>query len=389
MRVLVVSLHRLGDLLMHGHVIKSLQEEKRASITLFTHPFFKSVEFLFPFLSETIIFEREHCQKSIGEDYFNRTWPFEHIKRTLAALNKVPFDLLIDLSQTETSARWVSFIAAKQKIGVSYDKALAKKHLCDSNPYITYLHKNSRSRFHFIDLFKRSLGLPIRSLPTAVSPTNDSRIIVFQILTSDKKKNWPLFRWQRLFADLAQALPDYSFQILASPREYDDLHRYLAPLPERFCIKSASIQEAYSLLQKSKLLVTLDTAIKHLATWSQTPILELALGSSNPDETGAYQSGAWIIAANVACSPCRHSQDCNQTTFICHDVISSELIVNAILAKISSLNRDKLDSEHASFLEHIKQVYQTESGWWATRSLLSKRGVKGDRRDKESNEIHN
>lgn len=391
MKTLAVSLHRLGDLIMHAHILKAFKEETGHSISLLTHGFFKQVAFLFPFIDQVYIFERDLCQRSIGEIYFNKTWPYHHITELLNHINGQHYDKVVDLSQSETSSRWMTLINAPHKIGVTYNNDRTAKIYSSENPWMRYLHTFSQSKIHFIDLFKKAMDLPLNPLPKiSLRQDNNKKRILFQTLSSDVKKNWPVFKWIELFQKIQKEFPDFELIILSSPSEWNQLQQNFAGLGSSVKILNTSIQETYSLLQSSYLLVSLDTAIKHLATWTRTPIIELSLGSSNPDETGAYQEGSMILKSSVPCSPCRHSCSCSQASFVCHENLSVESVFIAMqlqwrlqrqsLENTSFFEKedsDKIinqfltDIDNKNLLTPIHYVRSSEDGWWRGEAIQS------------------
>ncbi len=380
MKALAISLHRLGDLIMHGHILKAWSEQEAVAIHLLAHPFWESINFLFPFVSEAHIFERNFCQHSIGEDHFNKNWPFNHIKELLFKLNAQNFEQLIDLSQTDTSSRWVTFINAKKKTGVCYDATLRAKKFCSDNQAIRYIHNVPRSAYHFIDLFKSSLSLSFDRLPTAFPPKNRDRLILFQTQSSDPKKNWPVKKWHELIERTASEFPSHKLLILASSSEYKVLCNYFNFLPESCSVICTSMLESYNLLKTACLLVSLDTAMKHLASWSQTPVIEIATGSSSPFETGTYQEGALILTAKVACYPCHHSANCSQSDFLCH----RDITVDSVLAAI----RFRLAGQTEECLKTIFSVYQSRQGLWSMQALIPNKEDTHARRHQEPTQNH-
>lgn len=378
-RTLFLSLHRLGDLIMHAHILKAFYAQKTVSISLLSHPYVKQVDFLLPFLDEVYIFERSLCQKSIGESFYNKEWAFKHISRILTDLNKKRFTKIVDITHSDTSARWMRFIDAYSKEGVSYNLSLTKKEFTTENPWIHYLHSVSRSKIHLIDLFKKAMNLELNSLPSYNENFLSFQRIVFQTNSSDIKKNWPVKSWISLLKKLKEQRSGYEFIILCSPDEKRKVESEFYELGPDIKVISCTIFEAYQLLKESSLLVTLDTSIKHLATWSQTPIVELALGSSDPLETGAYQKGALILQPRVSCSPCRHSSPCSQKAFLCHNELTVESVLQAInyrLNKVEKLNmvekipyqlnklNQQLNLNSHTFGVELLEVTQDAEGWW-------------------------
>lgn len=382
MKVLFVSLHRLGDLIMHAHVLKAFKEETGHSISLLTHSFFKQVPFLFPFIDEVFIFERELCQRSIGESELNKVWPYYHITELLNKINIQHYDKVIDLSQSETSSRWMTFINAPCKTGVAYNHEQTVKAHCSENVWMRYLHTFSSSQIHFIDLFKKALNLTLSSLPQAVSIQHKehNKRIVFQTLSSDAKKNWPTFKWIQLIQKVQKEFPDYELIILASSSEWQLLQKSFSDIAPSVQVLNASISEVFALLKEASLLITLDTAIKHLATWAGTPIVELALGSSNPKETGAYQEGALILHPQISCSPCRHSNACSQSSFLCHEDLSVNSVLLAVQLQLQIPGDFKnknynpviyslLSGVNENLLTPIHYVHTSPGGWWSAQPI--------------------
>lgn len=384
---LAVSLHRLGDLIMHGHVLRSLALEREIKIHLFTHPFYQKIDFLFPFVERVFLFEREWCQKSIGENFLNKAWPYRHIQQLLETLSQTHYDNVMDFSQTETSARWMSFMRAHQKNGICYDPSLSKKEFCSDNPWIHYLHQQPHSQIHFIDLFKKTLDLPVGGLPKRSEACLNSKLIVFQTQSSDQKKNWPLAKWVLLIQKMRDEFPEFEYCILSSASEFAFLEKAFSCLGSSVSLRCTDIRESYDLLQRSRLLITLDTSIKHLASWAGTPIIELSLGSSNPNETGAYQEGALIVKTPAACSPCRHSQSCSQNSYVCHEQLMVESVLAAVhfqlIAKTSDSSVGILEkqtkllkkfmknvSHYDQILNSIFHVSSSVEGGWRSHPIL-------------------
>lgn len=330
MKVLALSLARVGDLLMHGHVLRALKDQTQAEITLLTHPFFKSIEFLFPYLKKTYLFERDHCQKTLGQEFYNKSWAPNHVDKLLKSLHQENFDLIIDLSQTDTSARWMTCLQGREKIGVQYSSNRSRKEFCSPNPHIQRLHSTSMSESHLVEVFIKSLGLNLPPRPRLDLQSRRTKRILFQTLTSDGKKNWPFQSWRDLIQKVHGEFPEYELVILSSPNDFSQLADSFSSLGDFCRIAVTSFKEVYDLLFSSVLLVTLDTSIKHLATYSGIGILEIAVGSSNPLETGAYQEGVQILRSTSSCSPCKHSKACPYDTYHCHESITPMRVFEAM-----------------------------------------------------------
>jgi hypothetical protein len=319
----------------------------------------------------------------------------------------------------------MSFLESTQKTGVRYNLSLKKKEFCSDNQWIQYLHYTRQSKMHFNDLFKKALNLNLNGLPEVSVRSHQSKIILFQTLTSDKKKNWPVAQWKQLMLKLLSEYPQYDYRILVSPDDLLQLKAEYSTLLDSVTLACTNMEESFELLKKSHLLITLDTAMKHLATWAGVPIIELVLGSSNPSETGAYQNGALILKSKVECAPCRHSNDCSQSQFLCHQDLSVESVFEAVRLQLQfqlyfqshlksmshcvdaevslqqssvqriSIRKDYLKSiveshEQKELLKPIHFVESNSDGWWSCNSILNlKEGDHYERRSKKSIETDN
>lgn len=358
---------------MHGHIIRELKNQKDCEIHLLAHPFFSDVAFLFSSVTKTWIFNREACQRSFGEGHFNRRWPVLHVHRLLRELNKQNFDLIIDLSQTDTSRRWMTYLSARHKIGTCYDQTLTQKIFASENESIKRLHQTNRSPLHLIDVFKKSLGLSLNGLPHSEEPSKRDPHILLQTTTSDKKKGWPLKFWQALIEGLNQELPAYRISILTNPEQETEIRSSFEHRSPGTTILKTTLRETYDVLTRASLLITLDTSIKHLATWTDTPIIEIATGSSSPSETGAYQYDALIFKAFRPCYPCGHSEQCRHPQFFCHNDIPPEAVLGAALYRLKGILGPLITPFH--------KVEQDSHRQWTMKAMnFESRGVY-ERRD--------
>src|SRR6185437_6415211 len=85
-----------------------------------------------------------------------------------------------------------------------------------------------------------------------------------------------------------------------------------------------------SLARVADVLVTGDTSIKHLAALTPIRIVEIALGSSDIERTGAYKDGSLIISSRESCVPCRHSAPCHRDHHACAAKLDPQAVGLAI-----------------------------------------------------------
>jgi hypothetical protein len=141
--------------------------------------------------------------------------------------------------------------------------------------------------------------------------------------------------------EIEKNLVDYKVKILAAPFEREILASTFSDDEIIVC----DLVQAMEQLKSAALLVTGDTSIKHLAAQVGTPLVEIAIGSSDAIKTGAYSSGAYQIQAKVPCAPCVHSNGCTQNSHLCAESISvEEVFVEVWNALSGQVPRKKITS---------------------------------------------
>lgn len=326
MKILIVSLLRSGDLIMHLKAIENHLPDANIQFVILTHRQNRNLEFLLPKGTRFFYFDRELVQKSMKEDFLPHDAGFRHYEALIKDLNSFQFDFVYNFTNTKFSALLLSQVKAKKSVGLLYQDGTFR--ISDPQGHIKRLNAQPRSRRHLIEVFNNSL-LNLAETPNSVSKQNKppAKNLCFQVLTSDSKKNWPHDNWLQLVKLIATELPEYKIHLLGSPQEESILFKYYNDYREH--IKILSFEEVYNLLQESTLLITGDTSIKHLASFTHIKILELVLGSSDPIETGVYSKNGYFLYSPETCQPCSHSKNCDYH-YQCHNRISPQTALGAI-----------------------------------------------------------
>ena len=192
--------------------------------------------------------------------------------------------------------------------------------------------------FHFVDCFAKSFGIQDFIFNDSLENIGAAKDILqqyhlsakqytcFQLCTSDTKKELSAQQNIDLLEHFMNINTDTQVVVLCAPNEVDKL-KYIVDYFEsghngdnhnsNLSLISCTFAEAYALLKNAKGLFSLDTSIKHLAANIATPIVELAIGSSNPYETAAYSENNLVLQANLACHPCSHSSACSKQSHEC------------------------------------------------------------------------
>jgi ADP-heptose:LPS heptosyltransferase len=314
MKILVVSLLRLGDVILAASVVKSLRQENRhAEIHLLMNEQFASVAELIPAVDRVHYFRRQLLQEILGDPERNMLEAFYRVEELVGDLQLQRFDRVINLTHNKLSAWLTTQIGVRDTLGAHFD---------DSGVFQTgsrwFRHLNEtaelkdtvRPSFHFIDVFHMGAGLrnnnhriQLRESRTAHERTltflnkiSAPTRIVLQISSHEKKKTLAPDQWREVLQLLSQVQPEADIIVLAAPNEVAEVEKTIAQTRAR--LFECTLAEAFSCLLQSHLLITTDTSIKHLAAAAPIRVLELSLGSSDFERTGVYTHGHGLALGN-------------------------------------------------------------------------------------------
>jgi ADP-heptose:LPS heptosyltransferase len=342
MTILVISLLRLGDLILQRPLIEGLRRKHPGcEIHLVANRQFNGCEFLFEGLVARFhYFDREALQKSSGENQYNILWGFAKLQAFVASVNSHSYEHVYNLTHNRLSAHLAGLISAKRYHGLH---AAEGKFLGLNTPWIrffnAYFGRPEATGFHYTELLALALDIPLAASAqreSSVVPRSEGAgAILLQPLTSDVKKNWRIEGFLEVARRLKQetALP---VLILGAPFERGRLETIIPADFLRIC----ELDEAAALIRSASLLVTGDTSIKHLAAMYDTNILELSLGSSQPLQVGAFKNDSIILQPRVSCGPCPHSEPCAKTRHLCGDELTVDAVTEAALALVGNAAKD-------------------------------------------------
>lgn len=395
MKILVLSLLRIGDIVLSAPVLRGLRERyPDAEIHLLINSQFSQITALLPYINRVLLFDREGLQKGLGDGRIPVFDSFDRLVETVDALNAEHYDWAINLTHNRLSGWMMNLIEAKDRSGLCFDPQGRATFGSNWFRYLnTQVDAEGDEVFHFADVFRFALGLSDDAASgaqrSALNETVrgraeadafiegafgvDGEFIAVQALTSDVKKDWGLERYAETLIHIARVNPSARFAVLGAPFERERL----MPLIERLVgsdVKASlailSFEGAFSLLRKARLLLTGDTSVKHLAAAARTPIVEVSLGSSDLHRTGAYLHGSVIVQSREACAPCVHSKPCHRESHFCATRIAPE-VVAMVVSEVSAGRSFQLKSIAREFADNVDilRVETKSAGYWAAYSI--------------------
>lgn len=334
MKILVVSLLRLGDLIQQQALLRGLRaQHPQAEIHILVNRQFAQVEnILGSIVDRYIYFERDAIQKGLGEAEYNILWSYSQLAELVHRLNQESYDLTLNLTHNKLSAFLIGALEVRNKRGLYHQDGRFQGL---SNRWLRYFNDRfsgtQRSLFQYVEILGKAFGIPHEVAQRPFSSGVKSKLLLMQCLTSDSKKNWGLEKFAQLKRTIETSLVDYKVRVLGAPFEKDILGRTFAEDDLLIC----DLAEVRQHLQNAALLVTGDTSVKHLAAQVGTPIVEISLGSSDGSKTAAFSKQSVVLTSAVPCAPCVHSQRCPQQSHLCAEDVTVERVFEAVWNQLS------------------------------------------------------
>ncbi len=382
MKILIMSMLRLGDILLATPVIDGLRRRyPRAEIHLLINAQFAGLAPMLKHVTKVHLFDRRGYQEAIGSYDIPILEPLDRLDHFVSGLSAEKFDRVINLTQNKISGYLLGMIESPDKVGLCLE---SPGRASFGSSWFRYLEDHVASGqgeiFHFSDVFV--YGSDITDLRRGLRVWETQRgqaeadeilgqqkdFVLVQALSSDVKKNWEQKKLVECLGQFQLSYPNCEVFLMGAEFEktqLESLNQGLREAGVKSSLAICSFEGAFSLLKRAKLLLTMDTATKHLASATQVPVVELCLGSSDPRKTGVYQSQAIVVQSKVACTPCPHSSGCSQESFKCSESLPAGLV--AMLMCEAYLKRfwqiDTIAREYAAEA-NVYITHFCESGFW-------------------------
>jgi ADP-heptose:LPS heptosyltransferase len=316
MKILVLSLLRLGDIVLHRELVKSLKAQfPQPQVDMLIHSQFSAVASLLPEVESWHLCPRQQIQQILVEKKQSPLCAHSLLKNMIEKLNAEKYDLIVNATHNRFSVSLMDTLKAKQKRGVGFENG---RKSADRNRWQTYLNEHfsetKGSRFHYLEVLMKSLGVEPLAKPETKMTAGDGMVLL-QVLTSDPKKDWGLVKYKQLLERLKIEFPEKKIYAICSPFEKPEVLKHFAEAE----VLAPLLRELPDLFAKTELLITGDTSIQHVAAGLGCPVLSLFLGSADAVKTGPWIQGATILTGSAVCSPCKHSTPCSQYSHLCGD----------------------------------------------------------------------
>lgn len=303
--ILILQMQRMGDLVLTFPLLLWLQQlYPTHPIWVFAEQSF--FEGLMPLSPQVTYFPREAA----------------------ALLAKESYSLVINLSHRPEAATLAGQVDCEQVIGLTTDSnGVSHIHGNWQLYRASLVHNNRHNLFHWADLNGLD-AVPLDLIRTTQWPAPNterqdaSRIGLF-LGASDAAKRPSVAFWTKLVTSLLNR----GLKPVLLGGKADMALGYAvaqnASVPALNLCGRFSLAEFVALTRTLRCMITPDTGPMHVATWTETPVLNLSMGYVHPWETGPYQPGHFALRSSISCTGC---WQCKHPTLRCHASFSADRI---------------------------------------------------------------
>ncbi len=321
-KTLIINLRRLGDVYTTGHLINSTinsDDSNKVSMLVFKESSkaaaqLKHIENLFTIDRKEIITIKTN-------KIFSDGYALEQLFNQLQTIRSIQWDEIVNYSNDIISAYICSYLkdSSKKIIGVHFNsnnKVISGNDwemlFNDIMPNLKY------SPLHFVDCYHKMLGTPSFREGTKIKTNTDfntqafnylnslrqinkntqgeTKIIGIQLKTADLNKDIPeaiIIELIKLIQKTKQLIP----VLLVAPNKEEQYFadQINAEFNNELIIVESDLEAVASVLMNIDLLITPDTAIKHIADLCETSVIEVSLGHAPFLKQGTYHQGSLVL----------------------------------------------------------------------------------------------
>jgi ADP-heptose:LPS heptosyltransferase len=340
MNILIINFRRFGDIFSCGHLVRSYRESMPgATISMLVYKEFAAAARILEGIEKVYTVDRKRVVSLKCNPIFSDGHAINSFIDDLSDLRSIKWDQVVNYSSDEVSTLLSTFFAnGPQKAsirGISLSNTMSTLPSCDwSLLFNDVMTGSEHPVMHFSDCYHHICDLPngsdnnrlkvdhayqqqVEKNLHALRKRESSRdlpikIIGIHLKSADSRKNLPLETTIGLIGEILDDPTLYPIMLVAPTHE----ERQLADqINNSFDNKLVAIESSFSalvsVLNEIDLLVTPDTAPKHMADLTNTPVVEIATGPAPMRKQGSYQAGNLVVTTKLDCAPCMVKDKCS------------------------------------------------------------------------------
>lgn len=317
MKILVVSLHRLGDFFLHQTLESSIRA-KYGQVEI-EYLINDSVQgYLITRGIKHHVFPREALQRFLVEPYFNPVSAHFLLHQTIEQINHQGYHAILNLTQSRAAAALMRLLRSAQIFGPRLGSHDWSPEESDWIRLVDRMAQNPAgpSPLQWLDASARAAGLKMPNLqPQVFTNSRQRRHLGIQLNASSKEKS---FRPSELIGCLAKvrlAHPNLRVSLLGCPMDQPDLESLADTLRSMSLavsvdVRSFSEWENANEENRWDLILTPDTSAMHFAARLGVPLVALFRGSANPFLTAPRMEGAVLLQRRADTAQAMSQSEC-------------------------------------------------------------------------------
>ena len=320
-KILIINLRRLGDVFSTAHLINSLTAGGENQVSLLTYKESSKASSLLKNVSCLFEIDRKELITLKTNKLFSDGFAFEQLFGQLNTIKNQEWDQIINYSNDVVGAYLCSYLkdSCKEVIGVHYN---SQRNIVMQNewellfndvlPVVKY------APIHFVDCYHKMMGSLLVKDGEKLNTNPKYNEMAFNNINAVRKEHNSVDGQSKAIgiqlktADVSKDIPEETLhELIKLIRSHEELIPFLliAPndderrLAESFnnshnnelVVVEADLQAMTSVLMNMDMLITPDTAIKHIADLTETPVLEVSLGHAPFLKQGTYSKDSLIL----------------------------------------------------------------------------------------------
>ena len=348
MKILFVTLSNIGDCILTLPVLDALRQKyPDAQITCLVPARPQEIFFNNPAVSEVIIFDK-HASLIVKLKLF---W----------ALSARGFDLVVDLRNSLFGVflpvkKRSLFFGLLRRVPASI-RHMRQKHLFWAN-LLEYRAQGAMNRSIRITSQDSEY---IDGILAKHNLTDNAKLVVIAPGARSQVKCWD----QENFSVLGRRLIQEGYRIILVGDAFDRaVCNYVAGACGQKALnlcQETSLGQLSALLKRSRLLITNDSALMHLASYLDLPVVAI-FGPTNEEKYGPWSSQNAIVKKDIFCRPCEKAQ-CRFGNLRCLTSISPEDVLRQVKSLLEAkggvlASKDPADKKTSC---HFKRILITRT----------------------------
>lgn len=325
-KVLIINLRRLGDVYSSAHLINSITSTEQTAVSMLIYSDSQAAASNLKNVSQLHVIDRKEIITLKTNKLFSDGFALEQLFLTMEKVKSQQWDEIINFSNDLVGAYLTSYLksSCKKITGVhfNHDRTIATSGTW-SMLFNDILPTFQYSPIHFIDCYHQMSQIDLvkdgeklltseQYNTSAFNTINDIRksskthqgqakIIGIQLKTADSQKDIP----EEVIVDFISLLlanDELIPLLIIAPTDQERAYATSinAIFGHKLFIAEANLQAVASVLMNIDLLVTPDTAIKHIADLTDTPVIEVSLGHAPFLKQGSYNSDSLILTDDIS-----------------------------------------------------------------------------------------